>query len=203
MDKKTIIVVVVAVAIVIVAAGLYGMSKSNETQSVTYNGNGGIYEGETTFISSEQTVLPIMFINSGQSFSEWNTKADGSGETYAVGEDVSHSIVLYAQWVHAVTSYSSSIVGDFTPQLYMDGEVFGIGTYLGSTSTVTLSGGSGWVFDSISDSFRCMYEGNEYIVELGFAGAQNINYAVIGGVPTITMDTPVNIGLSLSVHPLF
>jgi hypothetical protein len=203
MDKKIIITAIVAVALVIVVAGVYGITNNgHDSQDVTYNGNGGTYEGENTFVVSNETVIPNVFTNSGYTFSEWNTKADGNGETYAVGEEISYGTVLYAQWVHTVTSYSASM-GNFTPLFQINGEELGLGSYLGSTSVITISGGSGWTYDSALDLFYCTYEGTEYMTQVEITGAESIVSAVVGGVPTITMATPDNIGVSISVLPVY
>lgn len=78
--------------------------------TVTYNANGG-----TGTMSTQQgvqfvghTVVANGFTRDGYSFTGWNTKSDGTGTSYAVGDIlenmdndynlVSTSVTLYAQW---------------------------------------------------------------------------------------------------------
>lgn len=78
---------------------------------VSYNANGG-----TGTMSSQQgiqyighTVMSNSFTRDGYSFTGWNTKADGTGDSYAVGDNLANmdndynlastSVTLYAQWI--------------------------------------------------------------------------------------------------------
>ncbi len=79
--------------------------------SVTYKANGGSGKDVTEWISWDwdglhmyktYTVRSNSFSKSGASFKGWNTKADGTGISYAAGAKINHDtsdpIVLYAQW---------------------------------------------------------------------------------------------------------
>lgn len=73
---------------------------------VTYNGNGadgGFTTDEASHPSgSDVTVKTNAFTKTGYRFNGWNTAANGSGTSYAVGgtiEGISANVTLYAQWV--------------------------------------------------------------------------------------------------------
>ena len=71
------------------------------TYGVDFDSNGG--EGTMQSIISKTPELTIpenKFIRSGYVFIGWNTKADGTGESYNVGHhtQVLKNIILYAQW---------------------------------------------------------------------------------------------------------
>ena len=80
---------------------------------ITYDANNGgkTSDNKTTFTSdkvrygSTQTAAANMFTDTDNIFAGWNTKADGTGTTYAKGDDitVSNKLVLYAQWEKAKT----------------------------------------------------------------------------------------------------
>lgn len=72
--------------------------------TVTYDANGG--EGETVDIFSPYIQNGIAFVvdneftRDGYIFKGWNTKADGTGTSYAEGDtfDITEDVVLYAIW---------------------------------------------------------------------------------------------------------
>ena len=96
--------------------------------TVSYNANGGT--GTMTdsnspyFMNSTVTTQTNTFTNGGQTFTGWNTKANGSGTPYAEGAtfSITENTTLYAQWASATTVV--------TPSIYLDG-----GTYTGDQST--------------------------------------------------------------------
>ena len=74
------------------------------TYTVTYDANGG--SGTMTDKNSPYadgavaTVLTNGFTRSRYTFTGWNTKADGSGDSYKTGDKIpmTDNVVLYAQW---------------------------------------------------------------------------------------------------------
>ena len=79
--------------------------------SVTYNANGGT--GDVPVDSNTYTddiftvtVLDNTLTRTGYSFTGWNTAADGSGRSYAVGDKfvITSDVTLYAQW--AIQNYN-------------------------------------------------------------------------------------------------
>jgi len=94
------------------------------TATVTYDANGGtgavptdgtIYsEGETATVLDNTEGL----IESGYTFVGWNTEADGSGTSYAAGEEltISGNVTLYAQWAKNFTvTYTDKDADSGTP----------------------------------------------------------------------------------------
>lgn len=68
-----------------------------------YNGNGGTGSMEMQTVAATATAKDSEFTREGYNFAGWNTKADGSGTTYAVGKEISKpanskTLTLYAQW---------------------------------------------------------------------------------------------------------
>ena len=104
--------------------------------SVSYNANGG--SGTMTdsnspyFENSTVTTKTNTFTNGGQTFTGWNTKANGTGTSYAEGVNftITENTTLYAQWASATTVV--------TPSIYLDG-----GTYTGNQSTTISCGTDG------------------------------------------------------------
>ena len=104
--------------------------------TVSYNANGGT--GTMTdsnspyFMNSTVTTKTNTFSNGGQTFTGWNTKANGTGTSYAEGVNftITENTTLYAQWASATTVV--------TPSIYLDG-----GTYTGNQSTTISCGTDG------------------------------------------------------------
>lgn len=84
----------------------FALTTSDEapTFSITYDANGGtgtLIDSSSPYESgSTVTVLDNSFTKEGYSFVEWNTAANGSGQSYEEGAqfDISQSVILYAQW---------------------------------------------------------------------------------------------------------
>ena len=74
-----------------------------QTYTVTYDANGG--SGKTTdntayATGAKATVKANGYTRDDYTFTGWNTKADGSGKSYAEGDPIEMlgNVVLYAQW---------------------------------------------------------------------------------------------------------
>lgn len=74
------------------------------TYTVTYDGNGAD-SGKTTdptayATGAKATVKANGYTRNGYTFTGWNTKADGSGDSYKTGDwiTMTGSVILYAQW---------------------------------------------------------------------------------------------------------
>ena len=80
--------------------------------TITYNANANAYSGSMSAQSVEEgkstTLRQNQYARSGYIFTGWNTKADGTGQSYADGATISPkgNIDLYAQWVKAWTLVS-------------------------------------------------------------------------------------------------
>lgn len=74
-------------------------------KTISFDANGGTGSMEPLTVSSEVTALPLnTFVRTDFTFTGWNTKANGSGTSYANGAAISQiteskrNITLYAQW---------------------------------------------------------------------------------------------------------
>ena len=74
------------------------------TYTVTYDGNGAD-SGKTTdptayATGAKATVKENNYTRGGYTFTGWNTKADGNGDSYKTGDwiTMTGSVILYAQW---------------------------------------------------------------------------------------------------------
>lgn len=79
------------------------------SMQVKYYGNGGtgsVVDANAYIPGGETTILNNGFTYAGHAFTGWNTKADGTGTSYAPGEKASlefgENLELYAQWVEAL-----------------------------------------------------------------------------------------------------
>ena len=115
MNSKAIIAIVAVVIIVVAAVAVFALPSNNDvpSDSVRYKGNGGLYNGNSSYDAASDYVMPCAFTYDGHHFTSWNTKADGTGTTYAVESKVPLKTVLYAQWSNAnvlgaVNLYSST-----------------------------------------------------------------------------------------------
>ena len=187
MTKKNIIIIFsVAVILVVLAVAAVTML-GNDSEVVTYNGNGGITEdGETVFTCSNTTAIENVFMNNGCAFVGWNTESDGSGTAYSVGEDVSYGTTLYAQWSYVVNDYNITRYNCEYFSFHIDGETLGIDSLVSSGSIITVSGGSGWTLGD-NNAFTCTIGGLDYSAVVVISGTSDPVYAINDDVPTITL----------------
>lgn len=67
--------------------------------TVQYDANGGTGIAPATQTgAASYTVAANTFSRTGYTFKNWNTKADGTGTSYAPGSTITTSASLYAQW---------------------------------------------------------------------------------------------------------
>ena len=112
------------------------------TVTVAYNPNGGVGQSvtENTPANSNYTVKSQGYTKAGMTFTGWNTKPDGTGVAYGVGQTIqlTGSITLYAQWCAScgdvvVTTGSVSMNG--TNKFTVNGN-----SYSGNVGTVSSVG---------------------------------------------------------------
>lgn len=113
MDTK--IIAIVAVAVVAVAAvAVVVANMDDDFNGVIYDGNGGkMQDGDKTFRLTSTDVQENMFEYENHKFAVWNTKADGTGDSYKPGDKISYpdngNVKLYAQWSDALIINWSSM----------------------------------------------------------------------------------------------
>lgn len=99
---KRSIFFVIAVISMIGMLAISGCEKNPVTYTVSFDSNGGTGTmTEQKFTEGESKALTAnKFTRDGYVFKEWNTDANGIGETYTDGQQitVSADMVLYAQW---------------------------------------------------------------------------------------------------------
>lgn len=127
---------------VVRATGIGTVTSTEYKYRVRYNANGGSgsmsatdsNSGTTSTGNKSVTISTNSFTRTNYVFTGWNTKADGSGTTYAAGRNsIPHSLTLYAQWALASITLTFQKVGEGTI-----GRTTGTVPY-GSTYTVDTS----------------------------------------------------------------
>lgn len=89
----------------------------NNGYTVTFDPNGGIGEVPESITSEKGSEITVVqadkLSKEGYFFTGWNTKADGSGVSYAADDTLilEDSMILYAQWEAAAYTLSGKIVG--------------------------------------------------------------------------------------------
>lgn len=109
MDTKIIAILAVAVVVVAAVAVVVVVNDGDNFNGVIYDGNGGkTLEGDKTTVSVTSTDVQEgnIFEYENHVFTAWNTKADGTGDSYKPGDSISYpsngNVKLYAQWGYAL-----------------------------------------------------------------------------------------------------
>lgn len=201
MDKK--IVAILAVVVVVVIAGLAVAVSTNEdsnkvTEGVNYHGNGGhLSNGKDVYGLTSHSVSENLFTNGGARFNSWNTKADGTGTTYNVGDHIDFasgkSVDLYAIWNNGSTFSVVSIFNNFT--MYYEGQKLTMLSVLdlpssGSMDIVVQAAVPGGVFSIVeNDIIRYQIDDEssitEYMLALVFTGTTDCNVSLVDGSPVV------------------
>jgi len=86
---------------------IYKFWDGTEKVAVIYNPNGGtgLINVVPLDINSNYTITDQGYTRNDYSFTGWNTKADGSGDSYSNGQMITmlKSLVLYAQWAPTIS----------------------------------------------------------------------------------------------------
>ena len=124
--------------------------KSNETFSVTYNGNGadsGSVPTDATSYADGASVTVAdntgNLVKNGYSFGGWNTSADGTGTNYSAGDtfSISANTTLYANWVAGRYDFTGDKL-TFSQQGLVNAQEYA-GTFTNNSSfSVNFTGGS-------------------------------------------------------------
>ena len=78
-----------------------------QTYTIRYEANGGMGLMEDKAVNMDETVTlsPNKFVRENHKFTGWNTKPDGSGESYTDIAEITNiggagqTVTLYAQWI--------------------------------------------------------------------------------------------------------
>ena len=105
---------------------------------------------------SDVTVAANTFSNPGYTFTEWNTEVDGSGDSYAPGdeiEDIDDNIDLYAQWEESnevtgtLTATNLELTGSYTSntEKTVDGITYVYSDLMKSSNNIQAKASSGTI----------------------------------------------------------
>lgn len=105
--------------------------------TIEYNANGGIgsMEPQIALIDKTTNLEAVQFTRAGHQFTKWNTKADGTGDSYNDEAEVKNltasgeTVTLYAQWIEKETvdislNYGQSIIFDGSSYIDTDLQLF-------------------------------------------------------------------------------
>ena len=133
-------------------------SSGGQTYTVTYHANvTGIADIEVEYgEGSDVTVAANTFSNPGYTFTEWNTEVDGSGDSYAPGdeiEDIDDNIDLYAQWEESnevtgtLTATNLELTGSYTSntEKTVDGITYVYSDLMKSSNNIQAKASSGTI----------------------------------------------------------
>jgi uncharacterized repeat protein (TIGR02543 family) len=132
---------------------LYAQWTALSTYAVTYAGNGntsGAAPSDSGRYTAGATVTVLSnsgsLVNTGYSFTGWNTVANGTGTAYAAGATFSmgnSTVTLYAQWIASGATFTVTYAGN--------GSTSGFGlpdpNQYSAGSTVTVHGNLGFFFN--------------------------------------------------------
>lgn len=113
--------------------------------SMTYDANGGtgtMTDANSYAKNSEVTTLSNSFTApSGMNFAGWNTRADGTGTSYAAGASFTavRDVKLYAQWVYPETGTGTITYALTYDKNEVTPSVSGVSTLSSSSTAFTLS----------------------------------------------------------------
>lgn len=163
------------------------------------NGGNGSMENQVFSYDETGELTPNSFVSEHYNFVGWNTKTDGTGESYADGQEVSNlatggAINLYAQW--KLKNYTVTFK-DYNGTVLMEQSVVAFGEAEAPQVTLTRTGYTfaGWdgEFDYITGdtTVTAVYQANTYqfIVATDYdyqVGTESIGTASIGGNTTGT-----------------
>ena len=182
----------------VIITGCPNVTASEETYTVTYNGNssssGGVPSDSQKY-SLGQTVTVLgntgALAKAGNSFNGWNTKADGTGVTYPQGSTFimgSDDVVLYALWMANTTftviyngngNTAGRVPADTTN--YIAGQTV---TVIGNTGTLTKTGSTFVGWNTISDGSGTTYSQGQ---TFAMGSANVVLFAEWTTLPTYTV----------------
>ena len=162
---------------------------------LTYDANGGINppSSQTYTSAGSRTISTTKPTWTGHVFDSWNTKANGSGDSYQPGDPimVDKEITLYAQWTTATTNYTVTYNANG-------------GTVSPATQTVA-SGGKIDAFPTPTKSVKITYKPNG-TGATGAPAAQTVNLTCKGWSKTATgsvVSTPYTVTSSHTLYAIW
>ena len=146
---------------------LYAQWVINRTLTYDANGGEGSMNPEVVEDGGTLTVAGNTFTKAGYNFTEWNTAADGSGDSYDPEDDITldADVTLYAQWAiadYTITFDANNGRGTMAPQTIPAGEsaALNANTYTRMSHQFT-----GW--NTAADGSGTHYDDRETITPAG------------------------------------
>jgi hypothetical protein len=152
-------------------------------------------------------VESCLYTKNGSAFSSWNTKADGTGVKYNVGDTVSLGTKLYAQWVDNVLHVASYTVISSYPstslKVMMVSEIGShsmfISTPFTSPAFIVLSGVTDIFYDQTASMFKYTDNGVKCTVKVTLTNADNVRYSIDEGNGVVYFSATKDIGVDLNI----
>ncbi|MDO5862588.1 MAG: InlB B-repeat-containing protein [Thermoplasmata archaeon] len=206
MNSKAIAAIVAVIVIVVAVGAAVAMSGSNNENVTgnTYYGNGGTFDnGKTSTQLTNSTAPTNFFTYSGHTFTGWNTAADGSGTSYAVGAALPSTtgMSLYAQWSAGSHTITGLNVVSYTELTYtMNGTALSdTVTVNDGANTMTISCTQTMTYDSSAGTLT--YEntrGNTVTLTVSIGGSANsVSISCSDNVATITFNATGDITMTV------
>ncbi len=207
LSKNTIIAILAVIIVVVAGIGIVVANGSlvDDVVGVTYDGNSGVTSnGDKTTILSNETAVECLFAYEGYMFVNWNTKSDGSGTTYNVGDPVSNGMTLFAQWKAKPHTISYSFISSLSTGISFtinNSPLTPMSTFY-SPAIIQINGGSNWIYND-DHTFTGTVEGKLYNVSIiitGYTEGSLIAEVNESDTPTIGFKTTQNVGISIHVR---
>ena len=145
---------------------LYSVTfQSAATYSVTYKANNGTEEADVVdeAASTFGACSGTWTVPEGKAFTGWNTNADGTGDTYAVGASVTGNATVYAQWADIYTQFSMTNITGPTEQVASQDKAPVTATFsTGGSAEVFNAHGSSPATMVLSNTIFLTSSGNSY-----------------------------------------
>ena len=175
------------------------------TYTIAYNSNGGsgTTSGSSHTYDTAKNLTANGFSKTGYTFNGWNTKADGSGTSYADKESVKNltaingaTVTLYAQWKANVYTITLDNQGADTAGTTAYYEKYDNGNYTSTACSATIS--------TITKPTRTGYAFGGYYTGKNGGGTQYINEAglISSTKTTFTEDTTLYAKWILKEHTI-
>lgn len=223
MNSKAIVGIVAVIIVVAAVAIVLSLDKGGNDDKdpgldavIIYDGNGGTYNGSSTYESASNKVSTYGFTNGDLHLIGWNTAKDGSGTHYSSGSTIesasaSDPVTLYAQWSYILHNDSimtvPSIVSDIAT-FVLDGDksvqVVDPAKYNSiampeSPKFVVMSEDNRWTWElQDNDFFGTDADGNKVVLRIGLYGDDiQSQYSIVDNMPTVEFSGSGDIRFSL------
>ncbi len=209
-------------SIVVIAGVLHSLNKEDDKVVITFDGNGGTYDGLSKIYASVSEVMDPGFKNGDYVLIYWTTNADGTGDVYRTYDKVTATpgkpITLYAKWAYVMKTGEYYTAGPLDP--VFNDIVCAIGgtgsqaTYLSNNVQIpdtspyifvySESGKWTWTLDESNNTYTAVNaNGDTYVLSITLEGVTTVTYGipVVEGakVPVIWFESSGNVTYNISI----